>query len=182
MKIMTLICVLSVAILPAAASADVSFVRGDAAIASFEHVSDDGCVHTVGELVLAQATRGGELADGLYITGSQEDVCLGTGNGFASFTEGQFPMLGLFYSRFTGTVIAPSYSSGDDITFDIDLTWLGRGAISHERSGWHDEAGASFTFSASREARTRGHVRANGVTMEVTSARLVHQTSGSVTH
>jgi len=182
MKIMTLICVLSVATLPAVASADVSIVRGDAAMAAFEHVSDDGCVHTVGEIVLAQATRGGELADGLYITGSQEDVCLGTGNGFASFTEGQFPMWGLIYSHFKGTVIAPSYSSGEDITFDIDLTWLGKGAISPEHSGWHDEGGVSFTFSASRKAKTVGHVRANGVPMEVTSGRLVHQTSGSVTH
>lgn len=167
---------------PGVALAETSFVRGEGALATFEHISDDGCVHTVGELALVEATRGGELADGLYITGSQEDVCTGAGNGFASFTEGNFPVLGLFYARFAGTVVAPSYSSGADITFDIDLTWLGTGAISRERDHFRDESSVSFSFSASREARTRGFVRADGVTMPITSARLIHQTSGSISH
>ncbi len=176
MKIMMLICVLCVAISPAMASADASSVS-DIALASFEHVSKDKCVHTVGELALVRADPGAENASGVYITGSQENVCLGTGNGFASFTEATFPMLGLYYSRFTGTVLAPSYSSGEDITFEINLTWRGQGPITRTSDG--DDT--TVTSNATRGARTRGYVRANGVTMKIVSAQLGHQTSSPVT-
>ena len=182
MKIIPLLFALSVVAVPGVALAETSFVHGAGALATFEHISDDGCVHTVGEIVLVQATRGGDLADGLYITGSQEDVCTGAGNGFASFTEGNFLVFPLVVARATRTVVAPSYSSGADITFEINLTWFGRGAISPTLDHFRDEGGASVSYNASRGAATIGFVKADGVVMPITSARLIHQASGSISY
>lgn len=166
--------------MPLTASADASVIRGDAAMATFEHVSSDGCVHTVGELVLVDNPEGAEVAQGVYVTGSQEDVCVGSGNGFATFIPGDVQVQGLLYARYRGTFVAESYSSGEDVSFDLNLTWAGRGAITRERNVWDDAGVMSFTFTARRDARTYGYVRADGESMQITSATLVREARGTV--
>jgi hypothetical protein len=171
-----------VAALPAEAQAAVTLIRGGGALASFEQVSDDGCVHTVGEIAVVEASPGGEIQSGIYITGSQENTCTGAGNGFAGFSPGAFSILGLVYGHFSGTVLAPSYSGGDDFTFEVDLWWFGTGKVTRTKNVWNDGTAINFQFSASRAANTYGEIVANGVDMDVTSATLVREASGTVTH
>lgn len=165
---------------PRGAAADVTLIRGGAAIAHFSHTSADGCVHTVGELAAVQLT-GGEQPSGLYVTGSTEDVCAGTGNGFAGFAPGGFTVVGLLFAHVHATVVAPSYSGGDDVTFAIDLTWLGRGPISRSHDRWDDGTAIGFAWSAGRAATTVGAVVGDGVAMTIDDASLAREVSGTIT-
>ncbi len=176
-----LLSILFVLLSSSFASAQSSTVRGDGALANIDHLSKDGCIHTVAELVLLKSSAGAELASGIYVTGSQEDVCLGTGNGFATFLDARPQIVGLRYARYQGTVVAESYSGGAPLTFEIDLTWYGKGRITSDRNVWDDEGVVSFTYNAEREASIRGSVRADGVVMPVATAKLVRQVSGTVT-
>lgn len=162
------------------AGADVTLIRGGAALASFSHTSADGCVHTVGELAAVQLS-GGELPSGVYVTGSQEDVCAGTGNGFAGYSPASFTVLGLLFGRVHATVAAPSYSGGDDFTFDVDLTWLGSGPISRSHDVWDDGSAINVQWSASRAAVTVGTLVGNGLALAVDSATLAREVSGTIT-
>lgn len=174
--------VLALALVPTTASAapTVALVSGGAAVASFEQVSDDGCVTTVGEIAVVNARFGGELADGIYVTGSQEDTCAGTGNGFAGFAEGSFTVLGLSYARYRGELVVDSYSGGPSVTLDIDLRWFGRGVVHPERSWFHDENVIEFSYSAYRDATTSGTFTVDGEPATITSARIGRQASGTI--
>ncbi len=176
-----LLSVLFVLLSSSFVSAQPSVVRGDGALANIDHLSKDGCIHTVAELVLLRSSAGSELASGIYVTGSQEDVCLGTGNGFATFVDARPQVVGLRFARYQGTVVAESYSGGAPLTFEIDLTWYGKGRTTSDRNVWNDEGLVSFTYSAEREASIRGSIRADGTVMSVASAKLVRQVSGTVT-
>src|SRR3954468_8559336 len=95
------------------AAPQVAIVLGSGAVAQFDQTSADGCTHTFGELAVLQATQGGELANGLYVTGMQEDLCNGTfGNGFAGYATGAFYVIPLLSARYVGSLVAPSYSGG----------------------------------------------------------------------
>ena len=169
-------------LVPTAAGADT--VGGNAAIATFEHVSVDGCVITVGEIALVQVQHGeSELASGFYAVGSQEDICLGTGNGFAGYTtDGDGDIDGLGSAHFAGTLVAESYSGGAAVTLELDLAWSGQGAVTSEGGVFHDEGGISFTFGRRRAASTSGDFTVDGAAVTVTSALLVGETSGQVGH
>jgi len=166
--------------LPLTASADSNVIRSNGALATFEHVSSDGCVHTVGELALLDSAEGAENASGVYITGSQEDVCAGTGNGFATFSPGDVRVVGLLFAQYRGRLTAESYSGGEDIFFGVDLKWLGRGAITRERNEWDEEGVMTFSATARRDAKTFGYVRADGESMQITSATLISETRGTL--
>jgi len=177
--------ILALVFVPAAASADpptVSIVSGSVAVASFEQVSDDGCVTTFGEIAVVNARHGGELADGIYVTGMQEDTCLGTGNGFAGFAEGSFSVLGLSYARYNGELVADSYSGGPSVALDLDLRWFGHGVIHQEKSWFHDENVVELSYSAYRDATTSGTFTLDGDPVTVTSARIGRQASGTILH
>src|SRR5262245_29985888 len=89
------------------ATPQVAIVLGSGAVADFDQVSPDGCTHTFGQIAVVQATQGAELANGLYVTGMQEDLCYGTfGNGFAGYATGAFYVLPLLSARYVGTVEA----------------------------------------------------------------------------
>ncbi len=162
------------------AGADVTLIRGGAAIASFSHTSADGCVHTVGELAAVRLS-GGDQPSGVYVTGSQEDVCAGTGNGFAGFSPASFTAVGLLFAHLHATVAAPSYSGGADVTFAVDLTWLGRGPISRSHDVWDDGSAINVQWSASRDAATTGALVGNGVAMTIDGATLAREVSGTIT-
>jgi len=177
--------VLALAFVPStvAASPNVSIVTGGAALASFEQVSDDGCVTTLGEIAVVKTRHGnGELADGLYVVGSTEDTCAGTGNGFAGYADGVFQVIGLSYARFTGDIVVPSYSGGEAVTVELDLRWWGYGAIHRERNWFHDDTVIEFSYTAYRDATTSGTFTLDGAPVTVTSARIGRQASGTITN
>ena len=183
MRTPAVVVVVALAALPLAArpaAAGVTLVRGSGAIASLSHTSADGCVHTVAEIAALQGS-GGDLASGVYVTGSQEDVCAGTGNGFAGFSPGGVTALGLLFGRVHATVVAPSYSGGADVTFAIDLTWLGAGPVSRSHDVWDDGSAINVQWNASRGAITAGAVIANGVALDVDGALLARELSATIT-
>lgn len=177
--------VLALALLPATAAAtpNATVVVGSVALASFEQVSDDGCVTTFGEIAVLETRHGnGELADGLYVTGMQEDTCAGTGNGFAGYAEGDLTIVGLIYARFTGEIVVESYSGGAPVTVELDLRWWGHGAVHRERSWFRDDSVIEFSYSAYRDATTTGTFTLDGDDVTVTSARIGRQASGTITN
>lgn len=169
---------------PAVAAADPpqgALVVGSAAIASFEQVSADGCTTTFGEIALVRFVVGGELSNGLYVTGMQDNTaCGGFGNGFAGFAEGSGGVLGLIGARFTGTVVAESYSSGDAVTLELDLWWLGRGPVIRNGGVFHDDTQIWFEFSRQRDARVTGTFNLDGEAATVTTATLGFQVNGNL--
>src|SRR5690242_19585508 len=94
-----------------AGAAELTLVRGGAALATYQQTSADGCVSIHGEIAVVEATRGGELANGLYVTAIREDSCTpDNGNGYAGYAEGSFQVVGLQLGHFAGTAVIPSYS------------------------------------------------------------------------
>ncbi len=182
MRTPAVVVVVALAAIPLAArpaAAGVTLVRGSGAIASLSHTSADGCVHTVAEIAAVQGA-GGEVASGVYVTGSQEDVCAGTGNGFAGYSPCGFTGVGLLFGRVHATVAAPSYSGGADVTFAIDLTWLGAGPISRSHDVWDDGSAITVQWNASRAAITAGSVMADGVALDVDGALLARELSATI--
>ena len=182
----TLSCLLAAATLTLAArdagAADVSIVAGSVALATFHQTSADGCIAIDGELAVVQATRGGELADGLYVTATRQGSCTpDNGNGYAAFSEGRFYVVPLVAGRFTGTVTVSSYSGGPPLTLDLDLRWLGTGKVTRNHNVYRDGSTINFSFDASRAATTRGRFTIDGAPATVTSATLAAEASGTVT-
>jgi hypothetical protein len=185
MKIVVTSAVLTLtfaAIAPAAhATPQAAIVLGSGAVGEFDQLSADGCTHTFGEIAVVQATRGAELADGLYVTGMQEDLCGGGfGNGFAGYATGQFYVIPLLSARYIGSLVAPSYSGGASVTLELDLRWTGHGAISKQGGVFHDGSQISFDWSRSRAATTKGTFLLDGEPANVTSATLVFEAHGTV--
>jgi len=183
-RAVTLLAPLAAAIAPPAAAADppqVALVAGGGALGTFDLVTDGGCLHTFGEVAVVEAQVGGELADGLYVTGMQENTCTGAGNGFAGYAEGSFRVVGLVFATFTGTLVAPSYSGGDPVTFEVDLLWLGHGPTSRDGGVFRDENHISFSFTRRRAAATIGTFTVDGMPTALTGASLLRETSGEVT-
>jgi hypothetical protein len=164
------------------AAPQVAIVLGSGAVAQFDQTSADGCTHTFGELAVLQATKGGELANGLYVTGMQEDLCHGTfGNGFAGYATGAFYVIPLLSARYVGALVAPSYSGGADVTLELDLRWTGTGAVTKQGGAFRDAGQISFDWSRSRAAKTGGTFLLDGEPATVTSASLIFEARGSVT-
>lgn len=155
---------------------------GGGALAEFSQTSADGCVITFGSIAAVQARRGDELADGLYVTGMQEDVCAGTGNGFAGFEPLSVAVHGLASAHVQGTVVAPSYSGGAPATFELNLHFAGYDAITRQHGFYHDGSTIAFSFNRSRAAQISGTFTLDGEDMTVTSASLVQETSGTIQH
>src|SRR5262249_22431615 len=137
---------------------EVTIIGGGAALANFEQVSADGCVIIDGQIAVVQARHGnGDLANGVYIVATRQDVCLPDyGNGYAGFTEGNFGVNGLASAHYTGSAVVESYSGGPPLTFDLNLSWSGTGSVSRTRNVFKDGSTISFTFDASRNATTQG--------------------------
>jgi hypothetical protein len=170
MRTPAVVVVVALAAIPLAArpaAAGVTLVRGSGAIASLSHTSADGCVHTVAEIAAVQGA-GGEVASGVYVTGSQEDVCAGTGNGFAGYSPGGFTGVGLLFGRVHATVAAPSYSGGADVPARDRPTWLGAGPISRTTCGRRQRDHRAVE----RQPRSdhRRSVIADGVALDVDGA------------
>lgn len=183
-RAVTLLAPLAAAIAPPAAAADppqVALVAGGGALGTFDLVTDGGCLHTFGEVAVVEAQVGGELADGLYVTGMQENTCTGAGNGFAGFTEGNSAVLGLVFASVTATLVAPSYSGGPPVTLEVDLRWLGRGRVTRDGGVFQDGDHISFSFTRRRSALTFGDLVIDGAPAEISMPTLVSETSGQIT-
>jgi hypothetical protein len=164
-----------------ASAAEVTVVRGGAALATFHQTSSDGCLLIDGEIVVVEARRGGGLANGLYVTGTRVDVCAGdNGNGYAGFAEGSFDVVGLARGYFAGPAVVESYSGGPPLTFELDLSWLGQGAVTQTHDVFRDGDIIEFSFTATRDARTVGGFTIDGEEAEVTAAWLLAGTSGRI--
>ncbi|MCE9580012.1 MAG: hypothetical protein K8W52_43250 [Deltaproteobacteria bacterium] len=163
------------------AAPQINVTLGSGAVADFESTSTDGCTHTTGQLVVLKATPGAELANGLYVTGMQEDLCDGTfGNGFAGYVAGGY-VIPLITAGFSGTVVADSYSGGAPVTLELDLRWFGTGAITRTGGVFDDGSTISLDWSRSRGARTAGQFDVDGAAATVSSASLVFQATGTIT-
>jgi hypothetical protein len=162
-------------------AAEISIIQGGGALAMYEHLSDDGCVLTYGEIAVVKTRRGGELADGLYVTGVRDDLCDDAeGWGYAGFVEGQVTMFDLVYARFQGSGTIESYNSGEPFSIQLDLRWFGTGPITWDAGHFNDETTIDFSFAGSRSANTTGVFRIDGDAASVVSASLVSQTSGHI--
>lgn len=181
-KISAIVAVTASTLLAAAPRAHAAtIVAGGGAIAEFDQVSADGCTHTFGEIAVLQATKGAENANGLYVTGMQEDLCGGgNGNGFAGYATGSFAVVGLGAAHFKGSLTAPSYSGGADVVVDLDLWWMGWGKITPSGNVFHDGNQISFQWGVSRAATTIGRFDLGGEPATVNSAQLVAEVSGSI--
>jgi hypothetical protein len=167
--------------LAAADSASVTTVSGGGAIGEFSQTSADGCVITFGSIAAVEARHGGELADGLYVTGEQEDVCAGTGNGFAGFEPLSISVNNLTSAHVQGSIVVPSYSGGAAVTVEVDLTFTGTGATSRQRDSYRDGSTISFSYGRSRAANVTGTLTLDGDAMAFDWAALVQETSGTIT-
>jgi hypothetical protein len=158
---------------------EVTIIQGGGALGSYEQLSDDGCVLTYGEIAVVKARVGGELADGLYVTGVRDDLCDDAeGWGYAGFVEGSVTVIDLVYARFVGSGTITSYNSGEPFTVDLDLRWFGKGPVTWSGGQFHDGTTIDFNFSASRNATTAGRFEIDGDPADVTSASLISQASG----
>ena len=164
------------------AAPPINVTLGSGAVADFESTSADGCTHTTGQVVVLKATPGAELANGLYVTGMQEDLCNGTfGSGFAGYAPGGY-VVPLITAGFTGTVVVDSYSGGPPVTLELDLRWFGTGAITRTGGVFDDGSAIQINWSRSRAARTAGQFLLDGEPAVATAASLVFQAQGTITH
>lgn len=162
-------------------AAEVTIVQGGGALATYEHLSDDGCVLTYGEIAVVKARHGGELADGLYVTGVRDDLCDDAeGWGYAGFAEGSLTVVDLLYARFKGNATIESYNGGEPFRINLDLHWIGTGPVTWDAGEFHDDTMIDFNFSASRNATTSGRFKIDGDSASVTSATLISQASGHI--
>jgi hypothetical protein len=169
-------------ILPTLASANAraAVQSGGAAVATYEVVSDDGCVVTSGEVAVLDTREPGDNPAGVYVTATQQNTCdpNDNGRGYAGYLEtGEFGALGVVFGYARVTVIANEYSGSGaaPLTFELDLRWRGRGRITREREVTSD----GFLFRATRKATTAGLFTVDGVAAKVTSASLVSETHRS---
>jgi hypothetical protein len=178
----TMVVTLGLALSGAAhAAPQVAITLGSGATIDFDQTSADGCTHTTGQVVVLKATPGGELANGLYVTGMQEDLCFGTfGNGFAGYVAGGY-VIPLITAGFSGTVVAESYSGGAPVTLELDLRWFGTGPITRSGGVFDDGGAINIDWSRSRAARTAGRFDVDGEAATLTAASLVFQASGTIT-
>lgn len=154
-----------------------------AAVAEFSQTSADGCVITSGEIVAMQVlySDGDELNDdGVIVVGMQEDLCAGTGNGFAGFEPLPVTVRRLASAHVQGTMVVPSYSSGDPVTIELDLHFTGYGAITRERDFNPDGPVIEFSFNRSRTAEISGTFTLDGENVDVTSASIVKTSNGTI--
>jgi hypothetical protein len=187
MKSMLFASLIGLALVPSSADAAPSQVNlsvGSGALATYEQVSDDGCVVTRGEIVVRASVLAGEVADGIYVTAVQENVCTGEGRGYAGYAaDGVFGVNGVRSGRYRGVVIADEYSGqgAAPLTFELDLRWTGRGPATPQNDVYDDGQTVTFTVGATRAATTAGELTIDGAAATVTSASLIHQTSGQIT-
>src|SRR5690349_9977651 len=122
-----------------ARATELTLVAGAAAMGTYSQTSSDGCIVIAGEIVVVEAKRGGELANGLYVTGTRQDLCKpDNGNGYAGFAEGKFTVVPLALGHYAGTAVIASYSGGPPLTFELDLWWLGKGKATRSHDVFRD--------------------------------------------
>lgn len=164
---------------PARASAHV--VVGSAAVADFEQTSADGCTHTTGQLAVLAASPGSDNASGVYVTGVQEDLCGGSfGSGFAAYVPGGM-VAPLLAAREHATIVAASYSGGAPVTLEVDLTWLGTGAVTRDGGVFDDGTSIELQWSRSRAARFVGTLAIDGEPAQVSNGLLAFSVQGTIT-
>jgi hypothetical protein len=173
---------------PASAYAASNSVQlGSVAVASYEQVSDDGCVVIRGELAVADAILPGENPEGVYVTATRQDTCdpNDNGRGYAGYlATGNFWVLGTSLGHFAGTVIAEEYSGqgAAPLTFELDLFWHGFGKVTTTHQTSNEGGVLSAVLQSTRAAHTSGTFAIDGDAATVTSASLGSQTSVSVSH
>lgn len=185
MRNLRLITALLVTLIPTVASAQtkvgpLAIVSGNAAFASFQSASADGCQHTFGELFVLEAYTASELANGVYVSGVRDDRCTGDYNGFAGYAKGTFEVVPLVFAHYKGTLVADSYSGGAAVAVALDLWWLANGSVTHDQGVYQDGAAIDFSFNAESTTNTAGKFTLDGSAATVTASKLVNGTNGSL--
>jgi hypothetical protein len=156
-------------------------VNGDGPFVSFTQVSDDGCVVTAGQLVLLNNNAGDDRPDGVLAVATQIDTCdpEDFGNGFGGVAALPFTTSGLSSAHTAGTVVLDGFNGGQ-LTIDLDLTWTGTGAVSHESSRFRGENTFDFQSSSSRAATLSGFLDVDGAPADLSDALLIRGVAGSI--
>jgi hypothetical protein len=161
---------------------------GSGAVVTFDELSEDGCLHTVGTLVFQSAASIGQQG---IVLGETFDNCNldEYGNATESFFVGggevAYDQSGLSSATATGSFTASYYSGSatGPLTFDFALTFSGTGATSTTASHWLSTAGAvtlSFSAQRQRSATTGGSLTINGEQATLSDAQLFSETAGEL--
>jgi hypothetical protein len=161
---------------------------GSGAAVTFDELSADGCVETVGTLVFQSAPS---IGDQGLVLGETIDYCNldEYGNPTESFFFGggevSYDQSGLSSATATGSFTANYYSgtATEPLTFDFALTFTGTGATSTTTSNWISTAGAvtlSFSAQRQRSATTGGSLTINGEEATLSGAQLFSETAGEL--
>jgi hypothetical protein len=160
---------------------------GSGAAATFDTLSADGCVETVGTIVFISAPSIGDQA---LVLGETIDYCnLTDGAPSESFFFGGGPVAydqsGLSSATATGSITTTYYSgtATGALTFDFDVTFTGTGAVSTTTSHFVSTAGAvtlSFNAQRHRSATVSGSLMINGDAATLSDAQLFTETAGEL--
>jgi hypothetical protein len=167
--------------LSASATTTTTIVNGNGAFVAFSQVSDDGCVVTSGQLVLLHNNAGEDRPEGVLAVATQIDTCDPDdfGNGFGGLAALPFTASGLSRAHTAGTVVLDGFNGGQ-LTLDLDLTWTGTRAVTHESSRFRGENTFDFQSSESRIANLSGWLDIDGAAADLSDARLIRGVAGSV--
>lgn len=158
-------------------------MNGNGAFVAFSQVSDDGCVVTSGQLVLLHNNAGEDRPDGVLAVATQVDTCDPDdfGSGFGGTADLPFTASGLASAHTAGTVVLDGFNGGQ-LTLDLDLTWTGTGAVSHQSSRFHGGTTFDFSSSQSRAANLTGWLDVDGAPADLSDALLIRGVAGSILH
>lgn len=167
--------------LSASASTTATIVNGNGAFVAFSQVSDDGCVVTTGQLVLLHNNAGNDRPEGVLAVATQIDTCDPNdfGNGFGGLAALPFTASGLASAHTAGTVVLDGFNGGQ-LTLDLDLTWTGTGAVTHQSSHFRGDNTFDFQSSESRNARLTGFLDVDGAPADLSGALLIRGVAGSI--
>ena len=92
-------------------------------------------------------------------------------------------MAALLFAHSKVTVVADSYSDPSEapVTFELDLWFLGTGNTTRERGVYRGDGDVTFDYKSQRTANTSGTFQIDGRRAQLTSATLMHETSGTIT-
>jgi hypothetical protein len=178
----------AIVVLPDAAfAAPTKIERASGAVTSYTQVSANGCVVTSGEIAIIDDAFADENPRGVYVTAIQENLCdpNDNGRGFSGYTaEGDFEVVGTSIAWLTATVVAYEYSGtgAAPLTFELDLSWKGKGTVTTDRSQ-SNEGGVLVLFAHTwRLATLNGSFEIDGKAATASGGQIANDTRITVTH
>jgi hypothetical protein len=185
MRYLALVGLAAVVVFVPSLSAAAPLVDGysvDAAVVPFDHVSQDGCVHTTGQLAAVfSLSYPNPTFTGIIVSGSRRDLCQGSSQIIYGTSHEGFFVLGVVFARAEGLVLTGDGMHPTPITFEFDLNWLGQGRTDRTCSSASDPSHAELTCNVHRSALLQGELTIDGEPVALSGATFVQRTVGHVT-